>query len=136
MPTAAPTLTLLFDGLCPLCTREMRFMRRFDRHGRLVFLDIAAADFDPSRFGLTLPQTMAAMHGVLPDGTVIVGVEVFRRAYSAIGLGWLIGWTRWPIIRPIADCAYRAFARVRPRFSKLECDEGGRCGVRGGRQLR
>lgn len=121
-------LTILFDGLCPVCAREMGFLRNRDRARRIEFVDIAAAGFDPGRFGLSMPQVIGAMHAVLPDGRVIVGVEVFRRAYALVGLGWLLRWTAWPLLRPVADFGYRIFARVRPRFSKLPAC-GDRCGV-------
>ena len=60
---------------------------------------------------------MARIHGVLPDGTVIEGVEVFRRAYAAVGLGWLIAPTRWPGCRRLTDLAHRIFARNRLRWT-------------------
>jgi len=66
---------------------------------------------------------MARIHGVLSDGSVVEGMEVFRRAYAAVDLGWLLAPTRWPIIRPLADAAYRWFARNRLRLTgrRHEC---------------
>jgi len=73
---------------------------------------------------------MARIHGVLPDGTRIVGVEVFRRAYAAVGLGWLVAPTRWPLLRPLADAAYRWFARNRLRLTgRGEVCTADRCGL-------
>ncbi|MGB1022597.1 MAG: thiol-disulfide oxidoreductase DCC family protein, partial [Synechococcus sp.] len=43
---SAPDLTLLFDGGCPLCVREVRFLQRRDRQARLAFVDIDASDYD------------------------------------------------------------------------------------------
>jgi len=54
---------------------------------------------------------------VLPDGTVIEGVEVFQRLYSAVGLGWLAAPSRWRWLRPVFDAAYRWFARNRLRLT-------------------
>jgi predicted DCC family thiol-disulfide oxidoreductase YuxK len=34
------SLTLLYDGACPLCLREVKFLKRRDLHGRLAFVDI------------------------------------------------------------------------------------------------
>jgi predicted DCC family thiol-disulfide oxidoreductase YuxK len=113
-----PEITFLHDGDCPLCAREVAMLRRLDRgRGRLAFDDIAAPDFDASRYGRTQVELMARIHGVLPDGTLIEGVEVFRRAYAAVGLGWLVAPTRWPLLRPLADGAYRWFARNRLRLT-------------------
>jgi len=116
-------LTLFYDGLCPVCAREMAFLRRRDRMGRLAFVDIAAAGFDPRPWGLALPDLVGRMHAVDAQGRVIDGPEVFRRAYSAVGLGWLLAWTAWPGLRVLADLGYAAFARIRPRLSRFRCDD-------------
>jgi predicted DCC family thiol-disulfide oxidoreductase YuxK len=110
---------VLYDGDCPLCSREIRFLERRDRRrGRIQFEDIAAPSFDPSRFGLDARDLMARIHGVLPNGTVVQGVEVFRQAYTAVGLGWVMAPTRWPGINRLADLAYRIFAKNRLRWTR------------------
>jgi predicted DCC family thiol-disulfide oxidoreductase YuxK len=117
-------IEVLFDGGCPLCSREVALLRRLDRdRERVRFCDIAAPGFDASRTGRTRAELMARIHGVLSDGSVVEGMEVFRRAYAAVDLGWLLAPTRWPIIRPLADAAYRWFARNRLRLTgrRHEC---------------
>jgi predicted DCC family thiol-disulfide oxidoreductase YuxK len=119
-----PDFTILIDGECPLCAREAAMMRRMDGgRGRLALVDISADGFDAARYGTTHDTLMARIHGVLPDGTVIEGVEVFRRAYDAVGRGWLMGWTRLPGLRLLAEAGYRWFARNRLRLTgrKIEC---------------
>lgn len=109
---------VLYDGDCPLCSREVGLLERRDRgRGRIQFEDIAAPGFDPQRYGARADELMARIHGVLPNGELIEGVEVFRRAYSAVGLGWLMAPTRWPGLRRLADWAYRGFARNRLRLT-------------------
>lgn len=113
-----PEITFLYDGDCPLCAREVAMLRRLDRgRGKLDFDDIAAPGFDAARYDAAQEDLMARVHGVLPDGTLVEGVEVFRRAYAAVGLGWLMAPTRWPLVRPLADAAYRWFARNRLRLT-------------------
>lgn len=128
---AAPEIYLLVDGLCPLCKREAAFLERRDKgRGRLVTIDITAPGFDPARYERSMDDLMGQIHGVLPDGTILTGMAVFRRAYQAVGLGWLLAPTGWPVLRPLGDAAYRWFARNRTRLTG-RC-EGGRCGVGGG----
>jgi predicted DCC family thiol-disulfide oxidoreductase YuxK len=111
-------ITVLFDGDCPLCAREVAMLRRLDRgRGRIGFEDIAAPDFDATRSGRSHGELMARIHALLPDGTVVEGVEVVRRAYAAVGLGWLLAPTRWPLLRPLAEAGYRWFARNRLRLT-------------------
>jgi predicted DCC family thiol-disulfide oxidoreductase YuxK len=120
-------IRVLYDGECPLCSREIRMLRKRDRgRGNIDFEDIAAPGFDAGRYGLDQQGVMARIHGVLPDGSVVEGVEVFRRAYASVGLGWLVAATRWPGLRQLFDAAYRVFARNRLRWTGREsvCDSG------------
>lgn len=82
---------VFFDGECPLCTREIAMLRRLDRRSRIVFTDIAARSFEPARVGKTMAELMDHIYGRLPDGTLIEGVEVFRRLYGAVGFGPPVG---------------------------------------------
>ena len=124
-----PEITVLYDGDCPLCVREIEMLRRRERgNGRLGLTDIAAPGFRASRYGVEQRTLMARIHGVLPDGRLIEGVEVFRRAYAAVGLGWLLAPTGWPGLRPLADAAYRWFARNRLRLtSRADACADDRC---------
>jgi predicted DCC family thiol-disulfide oxidoreductase YuxK len=129
--SAAWQLRVLYDGDCPLCSREIRFLERLDRgRGRIEFEDIADASFDAGRYGLEAADLMARIHAVLPDGTIAEGMEVFRRAYAAVGLGWLMAPTRWPGLRSVADAGYRVFARNRLRWTgRAETCQDGHCQV-------
>lgn len=114
---------VFFDGDCPLCKREIAWLRRRDRQHRIRFTDLAAPDFDPAATGRTLEVLMARIHGRLPDGSWIEGVEVFRRLYSAIGFGPLVAVTRWPLVRQMLEMGYRLFARNRLRWTG-RCENG------------
>ena len=116
--TTAPEFTVLYDGDCPLCVREIGMLRWLDRgKGRLGLSDIAAPEFRAADFGVSHAMLMARIHGVLPDGRLVEGVEVFRRAYAAVGLGWLVAPASWPGIARLVDAAYRWFARNRLRIT-------------------
>lgn len=131
---AAPPLTILIDGECPLCRREGEFMRRLDGgRGRLRFVDITAPGFDAAAYGTTHDAAMGTIHALTPDGGVVTGMEVFRRAYAAVGWGWLVAPTGWPLVRPVVDRMYRWFARNRLRLTGRRAEgcgercEAGRC---------
>ena len=122
---------LLYDGGCPLCRREARFLQKRNRRGRLAFEDIAAPDFDPAVYQTTREDLMGVIHGVFPDGRIVCKVEVFREAYRAVGLGWLLAPTGWPGLRRLADCGYEWFARHRMAIGSFfgrKC-ESGACGI-------
>lgn len=112
---------VFYDGDCPLCMREINLLKRLDKRNRIRFANIAAETFEPASVGKTMDELMAEIHGRLPDGTLIDGVEVFRRLYGAVGWGWLVAPTRLPLIRQGLDLAYRYFARYRLRLTG-RCD--------------
>lgn len=106
-------LEVFYDGECPLCLREINLLRRLDRRGRVKFTDIAAPGFDARQAGVDWQTLMARIHGRLPDGQLIEGVEVFRQLYAAVGLGPLVSLTRLPGISHLLERGYRWFARNR-----------------------
>lgn len=110
-------IEVFYDGDCPLCRREIRMLQRLDRHGHIGFVDIAAPAFDPESVGLSWQTLMNRIHGRLPDGTVIEGVEVFRRLYAAVGFRRLVAITRWVGISHLLEAAYGMFAKHRLRLT-------------------
>lgn len=115
--TADFDIEVFYDGACPLCMREIRMLQGRDRRQRIRFVDIAGDDFDAASIGLSWETLMDRIHGRLPDGTVVEGVEVFRRLYAAVGFGTLVALTRLPGIRQLLDVAYHAFAKNRLRLT-------------------
>jgi predicted DCC family thiol-disulfide oxidoreductase YuxK len=119
-----PSLTILYDGGCPLCQREVHFLQGRDRarNGaapRLVFVDIDAAGYEPAAWGgISYRDAMGRIHAVADDGTVLCDVAVFRRAYELIGLGWLYAPTAWPVLGPMANALYRLWAGARLRITR------------------
>lgn len=108
---------VFFDGGCPLCLREIRFLKWLDRHGRIKFTDIDAAEFAPESYGKTYDEMMEKIYGRLPDGTWITGVEVFRRLYAAAGLRPVVALTRLPGVSHLLEFGYRTFAKNRLRLT-------------------
>jgi predicted DCC family thiol-disulfide oxidoreductase YuxK len=108
-------IKLLYDGQCPLCLREVNFLKRRDADRGLVeFIDIADDDYTPETHGgVDFETAMGRIHAVLPDGTLIKNVEVLRRVYETLGMGWVYAATRWPIIGPIFDKLYAIWANLR-----------------------
>ena len=122
-------IEVFYDGACPLCAREIRFLRRWDTARRIRFTDISSREFRASDYGETEQAFMAEIHGRLPNGDWVRGVEVFRRLYTAIGLGPLVWVTRLPILTALLDRAYGVFARNRLRWTRRCSDGGGTCGA-------
>lgn len=136
-------IKLLYDGKCPLCLREVDFLKRRDAgRGLVAFVDIADDSYTPAAHaGVDFETAMGRIHAVLPDGTVIENVEVFRQVYEVLGMGWVYAATRWPIIGPIVDWLYGIWADWRliltgrpdlatiiaDRQQRVECQTQGHC---------
>jgi predicted DCC family thiol-disulfide oxidoreductase YuxK len=108
---------VFYDGECPLCLREIKMLRWMDRKHRIRFTDIAEPSFRPADYGKTMQEFMDEIQGRLPDGTWVIGVEVFRQLYSAVGLRPLVGLTRLPGVSHGLDLGYRVFAKNRLRLT-------------------
>lgn len=108
---------VFFDGDCPLCLREINFLRRRDRKGHIQFSDITDPEFDAASFGLTMDDFMAQIRGRLPCGTFVSGVEVFRQLYGNVGFGWVVPLSRLPVMSSLLDHGYQWFAKNRLRIT-------------------
>lgn len=112
-------IKLLYDGACPLCVREVNFLRKRDAgRGLVAFVDIAALDYSPEENGgIDFETAMGLIHAVLPDGSTMVGVPVFRQVYEVLGMGWVYAITKVPIIGPTADFVYNVWADWRLKLT-------------------
>lgn len=138
-------IKLLYDGECPLCLREVNFLRQRDAgRGIVAFVDIADDSYNSEdNGGVDYKTAMGRIHAVLPDGSVVKNVEVFRRVYEALGMGWIYAITKLPVIGAIADALYGIWADwrlkltgrpdlatiERDRRQRIECNTQGRCKV-------
>ena len=113
-------LTYLYDGACPICAGEVDGLRRRDRDGNLRLVDISAPAFDASRYGRTLGELMSRMHAIDGEGRTLLAMDAVRAAYAAVGLGWLVAPTGWPVLKPLFDRLYAWIARNRYRLDVLE----------------
>ncbi|GAB1545111.1 DUF393 domain-containing protein [Scytonema sp. NUACC21] len=142
-PSPSWQIKLLYDGECPLCVREVSFLKKRDAgRGRVEFVDIADDNYTPEAHGgIDFETAMGRIHGVLPDGTIIKNVEVLRRVYEALGMGWVYGATKLPILGFIANKIYGVWAEWRlaltgrpnlatviaERQKRIESKSQGRC---------
>lgn len=124
------SVEVFFDGECPLCVREINLLRRLDRKQRITFTDITEASFDPGALGMSYAAMMERIRGRLADGTMIEGVEVFRRLYAAVGFGPIVALTRLWGVSHALDLAYELFAKNRLKLTgRCVKDADGTCAI-------
>ncbi len=110
-----PELTLYYDGLCPLCSREIAYYRqRAGGDPGVRFVDITDPAFNALEHGLDPSAVHRRMH-VKVGGEVRQGVDAFVAIWGRVpGFGWLARLAKWPGVRASLRLAYAGFARVRP----------------------
>ncbi|MGL5078211.1 MAG: thiol-disulfide oxidoreductase DCC family protein [Waterburya sp.] len=113
-------IKLLYDGECPLCVREVNFLTKKDAGKKNIkFVDITELDYDSEdNANIDYATAMGRIHAILADGTVIKNVEVFRRIYEELGMGWVYAITKLPLIGAIADWLYGIWADWRLKLTK------------------
>jgi len=113
-------LKVLFDGECPLCKREINWLKTRKQVLPVDYIDISLPSFSAEQYGFTQALVMAEMTAVLNEKKLI-GMEVFRELYSRVGLGWLLWITNFTPFKQVADFGYSIFARNRLRLTG-RCD--------------
>lgn len=120
MANATNKPTVLYDGACPLCVREIAFYRRLRGADRLEWRDISTAPDGVEVCGVNAASAKARFHVVMPDGSPRVGaagfIEIWKHLRAFRWLGWLTdnAPSRW-----LLDRAYDMFLRVRPRLQRF-----------------
>lgn len=98
-------------------------IRRMDKKSRIRFTDITADGFQPADYDKSMDELMAEIHGRDKRGDWLIGVEVFRQLYGAVGFGPVVAATRLPVVRQALDLGYKLFAKQRLRLTG-RCRDG------------
>ena len=118
-------LTVLYDGACPLCRREIGIYRglqplRLD--SPVCFADVSDAALPlPAALppGLTRAQLLARFHVRRRDGQLLSGAQAFLALWAALpGWRWLARVGRLPGAAWVMERAYRLFLRWRPALQR------------------
>lgn len=115
---AAPALTVLYDGACPLCRREIGVYRGLEPISPICFADVSDAAL-PLPGDTPREQLLARFHVRAPDGRLLSGAEAFLAMWAALpGWRWLARAGRVPGAAWALERVYRVFLRLRPRLQR------------------
>ncbi|XP_071333026.1 uncharacterized protein [Trachinotus anak] len=121
---------VLYDGLCPICVTEIRFLQFLQRKQQKVdFIDISLPGYEGGKYkDISYEMAMEEMHVIDEKNEVHRGIPAFAVMYGAVGLGWLGRFMMWSPVRPFMDKSYAIFARNRLKWTGRgeECTTG-RC---------
>lgn len=116
---ADAALTVLYDGACPLCRREIALYRGANATQPLAFVDVsgAAAGLPP---GVERARLLARFHVQRPDGMLVDGARGFVALWAVLpGWRWLARLARVPGVTPLLEAGYVAFLRLRPALQRM-----------------
>ena len=121
-----PCDTVIYDGNCKICTRQIERLARWDRRGRLKFVSLHDADVAEQFPDLSHEQLMQEMYVIDRRGRRLPGAEAVRYLSRRLPrLWWLAPLLHLPGTLPIWKWCYRQIARRRYHWGKNECtDEG------------
>ena len=116
-----PSLTVLYDGACPLCKREINVYRNLQPllpNSSVFFADVSnSACALP--VGTTREQLLARFHVQRRNGELLSGAQAFLALWSV-----LPGW-RWPAFVGrlpgavwVMEWTYKFFLRWRPMLQR------------------
>jgi len=115
-------LTVLYDGACPLCRREIGLYRGLEPTQPLAFLDISDPAATPAADlpeGLPRSELLARFHVRHADGRLESGARAFISLWDRLPYWrWLARVGRLPGIAGLMEIAYRGFLRVRPTMQR------------------
>ena len=107
-------LIFLFDGGCPLCLKEVKFLKKKDVLNNIRFVDINSPDYNSNFFqGITYSEAMSNLHGILENGEIIKGLDVLAISYELIGLGWIYFPLKIQYLSNILRFVYKYWAKYR-----------------------
>ncbi len=110
--------TLIYDGDCDFCRRQVRWIQRHDKQGLIAPVPFQVAELD--RYGVGPVAAEEAMHLVAPSGTVWRGAAAAREVLRLLPRLRLLVWVfHIPGAMFVAERVYRWVARRRHRFG---CD--------------
>mgnify|MGYP001212313483 CR=1 FL=1 len=118
--------TVLYDGDCPLCRREIAWYRGLKGAEGMRWVDVRAVAGETIAPGVSLDAAVRRFHVISADGNVRTG-----------GYAFVEIWRNIPCLRPLAflfrprACAwllnrvYDLFLRIRPGLQRLLAAHGG-----------
>lgn len=110
------TLTIYYDGNCPLCSLEMQKLKLHDKNNKIVLENLHQAHFDEMFPQINFNKAMSILHGE-HQGKVLLGLNVTHRAWTLVGKGFFVAPLQFPIIKQLSHLVYLLIAKYRHPIS-------------------
>lgn len=114
--TEAGSAVIVFDGVCALCNRWVRFLLRFDRRGRYRFAAMQGERGSALLRSHGLDPQDPASFLLLDAQGAWTDTDAILRVLAGLGGAWRLSGVLKALPRGLRDAAYRALARNRYRW--------------------
>lgn len=113
--TSSPHQAICYhDGECPLCQREIKLMKKVDKHSTIRWVDITKDTVALQEAGISYQQAMDRIHVIDTNQKLQTGVRGFIALWENLPYyRRIVPFARLPVVLPILEMGYRLFARYR-----------------------
>ena len=134
MTNQAQTLKVYYDGLCPLCSREIQHYQKQKGSDSIQFVDICASQFDAIKENLDPKKIHQVMHVRRADGSVATAVDAFIEIWKVLPkYNWAAAAAAKGNVRFLLNIGYHVFAKIRPwlpRKANADCSGSPYCEIK------
>lgn len=121
-------ITVYYDGLCHLCSREINHYKTMSGSEKIQFVDITSALFSAKKEGLNPQAIHKIIHVRDQSGNIKLGVDAFICIWQQLpALSIAAKLAEIKLIKFFLRFFYAIFAIIRPWLPKKSCQNSPFC---------
>lgn len=107
-------LTVLFDGFCSMCARELKHLQTRKQIGKVIYYTITTKEQLSKDFPqISFREAMREIHAFEATGHILRGPPVFFELYARVDLPLVALLVKAPGLTPLVFISYRLWAKFR-----------------------
>lgn len=126
-------ISVYYDGLCPLCSKEIAHYRKQKGQEYFYFIDITAPEFQAQAEGLDPFLIHKVMHVKTAEGEIKTGLDAFITIWDNLPkYFWMGRISKIAFVKPLLRVGYYLFAKLRPYLPRKsrDCENSPYCETR------
>ena len=114
------SLTVFFDGSCPICSKEINFYKMRAGADELSWVDVSDEEIPIPIQTRSREELMARFHVLSSSGELVSGGAAFAELWASLPAFKIFGKIfKLPILRYLIDVGYDIFLTLRPKLQSL-----------------
>ena len=114
------SLTVFFDGSCPICSKEINFYKMRAGAENLSWVDVSDEEIPIPIQNRSREELMARFHVLSSSGELVSGGAAFAELWASLPAFKIFGkFFKLPVLRFLIDVGYDIFLTLRPKFQNL-----------------